>query len=135
MHLLHFLPQWMSIWSHCLLLVIWKESTHWVQVLSEKVPYEFFYQFYTKDKSNYLIVFNFQNCSIDREELLKFEAKAKNLQKIWDHLNNLFKQWKVRTISGNRMFFNLFLEVSQIYRTIIIQIGKKFWDLESYRKS
>ena len=31
--------------------------------------------------------------------------KTENLQKIWDHLNNLFKQWEVRTIFGNRMFF------------------------------
>ena len=40
--------------------------------------------------------------------------KAENLQNFWDHLNNLFKQWKVRTIFGNRMLFNLFLEVSHI---------------------
>ena len=31
--------------------------------------------------------------------------KAKNLQDFWDQLNNLFKQWKVRTISGNWMLF------------------------------
>ena len=31
--------------------------------------------------------------------------KAENLQKFWDHSNNLFKQWKVRTIFGNRMLF------------------------------
>ena len=31
--------------------------------------------------------------------------KAENLQSIWDHYNNLFKQWKVRTIFGNRMIF------------------------------
>ena len=46
-----------------------------------------------------------KNCSSDREKLLKFEAEAKNFQKFWDHLNNLFKQWKVRPISGNRMLF------------------------------
>ena len=38
-----------------------------------------------------------------------------NAENFWDHLNNLFKQWKVRTIFGNRMgstecFFNLFLD-------------------------
>ena len=34
-------------------------------------------------------------------------------------------------------FFNLFLEVSQIWwiRTIKIQIGKNYWDLETCRKS
>ena len=31
--------------------------------------------------------------------------KAENFQNFWDHWNNLFKQWKVRTISGNRMLF------------------------------
>ena len=31
--------------------------------------------------------------------------KVKNLQKFWDHKNNSFKQWKVRTIFGNRMLF------------------------------
>ena len=31
--------------------------------------------------------------------------EAENLQNFWDHLNNLFKQWKVRTIFGNRMLF------------------------------
>ena len=35
-----------------------------------------------------------KNCSSDREN-----------ENFWDHLNNLFKQWKVRTISGNRMLF------------------------------
>ena len=39
----------------------------------------------------------------------KFRGKRGNTQKstnnCWDHLNNLFKQWKVRTISGNRMLF------------------------------
>ena len=31
--------------------------------------------------------------------------KAENLQKFWDYSNNLFKQWKVRPIFGNKMFF------------------------------
>ena len=31
--------------------------------------------------------------------------KAEDLQMFWDHLNNSFKQWKVRTISGNIMLF------------------------------
>ena len=40
-----------------------------------------------------------ENCSSDRGKL------AENLQKFWDHQNNLFKQWKVWTIFGNRMLF------------------------------
>ena len=31
--------------------------------------------------------------------------KAENLQNFWNYLNNLCKQWKVRTFFGNRMFF------------------------------
>ena len=31
--------------------------------------------------------------------------KAENFQNFWDHWINLFKQWKVRTIFGNRMLF------------------------------
>ena len=48
----------------------------------------------------------------EKKNVLVFEKnfwdsrlKAKNLQNNWDHLNNLFKQWKVRTISGNRILF------------------------------
>ena len=41
----------------------------------------------------------------DGEKNLYSSLKAKNLQNFWDHLNNLFKQWKVRTIFGNRMLF------------------------------
>ena len=37
-----------------------------------------------------------KNCSSDREKLL---------QNFWDHYNNSFKQWKIRTIFGNRMLF------------------------------
>ena len=43
-----------------------------------------------------------KNCSSDREKLLKFEAESREFSKF---LNNLFKQWKVRTIFGNRMIF------------------------------
>ena len=41
--------------------------------------------------------------SSDREKVLKFEAKGREFAKY--NLNNLFKQWKVRTIFGNRMLF------------------------------
>ena len=40
--------------------------------------------------------------------------KAKNLQTYWDRKNNLFEQWKVRTIFETDLFLNLFLQVSQI---------------------
>ena len=60
------------------------------------------------------MVFCYQNCSdllwekivlVIEKNFWNLRLKAENLQKIWDHKNNLFKQWKVRTIFGNRMFF------------------------------
>ena len=60
------------------------------------------------------MVFCCQNCSdlLWEKIVLGIEKnfwnsrlKAENFQTFWDHLNNLFKQWKVRTISGNRMLF------------------------------
>ena len=39
-----------------------------------------------------------KTCPSDREKLLKFEAEGQEFA-------NLFKQWKVRTIFGNRMLF------------------------------
>jgi hypothetical protein len=52
-----------------------------------------------------------KNCSNNLEKLLKMRLKAKNL---WVHCNNLFEQWKLRTIFETECFFNLFLKVSQI---------------------
>ena len=50
----------------------------------------------------------YQNCSdLLWEKIWNSRLKAENLQSFWDHLNNLFKQWKVRTISGNRMLLQL----------------------------
>ena len=60
------------------------------------------------------MVFCYQNCSdLLREKIVlvieknfwNWRLKAKNFQNFWYHLNNLFKQSKVRTIFGNRMLF------------------------------
>ena len=60
------------------------------------------------------MVFCYQNCSdllwekivlVIEKNFWNSRLNAKNLQKIWNHWNNLFKQWKVRTIFGNRMLF------------------------------
>ena len=58
------------------------------------------------------MVFCYQNCSdLLREKIVLVIKKnfwgwrPRVCEKFWDHLNNLFKQWKVRTISGNRMLF------------------------------
>ena len=52
------------------------------------------------------MVFCYQNCSDLLSEKIVLVIK-KNLQKFWDNKNNFFKQWKVRTIFGNRMLFYL----------------------------
>jgi hypothetical protein len=82
----------------------------------------------------------YQNCSdllweknvlMIKKNFWSSKLKAENLQNVWDHSNTLFKQGKFRN------FLNLFLEVSNIktIRIIRIQIGKKYWDLETCRKS
>ena len=47
----------------------------------------------------------FRHSSLIEKTFWNSRLKAKNLQKIWDHKNNFFEQWKVRTIFGNRMLF------------------------------
>ena len=47
-----------------------------------------------------------KNCSSEHENPLNFGVEGQefaNFEK--NHYNNLFKQWKVRTIFGNRMLF------------------------------
>ena len=65
------------------------------------------------------MVFCYQNCSdllwekialVIEKNFWNLRLKAENFQNFLYHFNNLFKQW----IFGNRMFFNFFLEVSQI---------------------
>ena len=48
-----------------------------------------------------------KNCSSYQEKFWNSRLKAENLQTFWDHYNNLFKQWKVRTMFGNRMLFKV----------------------------
>ena len=72
----------------------------------------------------------------------------KNFLEIWGCRPTICKNFDITwTIHSNselseqflvtECFFNLFLEVSQISKnwTIIIQIGKSYWDLEICRKS
>ena len=58
------------------------------------------------------IEFCYQNCSdlkwekivlVTEKNFWNSRIKVKNLQNFWDHSNNLFKQWKVRTMFGNRL--------------------------------
>ena len=56
----------------------------------------------------------YQNCSdllwekivlVIEKNFWNSRLKAENLQNFWDHLNNLFKLWNVKTIFDNRMLF------------------------------
>ena len=70
------------------------------------------------------MVFCYYNCSdllwekivpVIEKFFWNSRPSASNLQNFWDHLNNLFKQWKVRTISGHRMLFDRELSRSYTY--------------------
>ena len=70
--------------------------------------------FVCKEAPQKWYIFCYQNCSdllwetivlVIEKNFWKSRLKAKDLQNCWDHKNNLFKQWKFRTIFGSRMFF------------------------------
>ena len=60
------------------------------------------------------MVFCYQNCTdllweknvlVIEKNFRNSRLKAMDFQTFWDHLNNSFKQWNVRTMFGNRMLF------------------------------
>ena len=62
---------------------------------------------FASTKNLFSMVFCYQNCSdllwekivlVFEKNFLNSRLKAENLKIYWDHLNNLFKQWKVRTL-------------------------------------
>ena len=63
------------------------------------------------------------NCSSDREKLLKFETESRECSKFLRSLEQF-----IQTMKGQNNFFNLFQEE---IRTITIQIEKSYWDLET----
>ena len=78
-----------------------------------------------------------QNCSdLLREKIILvieknfwyFMLKAENLQNFWDHEDNLFKQWKVRTNFGNKMLFWL------VPGGFIIQNGKNLFGFKNMQE-
>ena len=88
----------------------------------------------------------YQNCSDQLWEKIvlviekTFEIRGwkprifKKFEITWAICSN--SEWSEQFVA-TECFFNLFLEVSQIYkiRKIMIQIGKIFWDWETCRKS
>ena len=76
-----------------------------------------------------ILSFCYQNCSGDREKLLKFEAAGQEFAKILRSLEQFIQTVKGQAIFGNRVLFSTyswsFLSCKCNYiRTIIIQIGK-----------
>ena len=61
------------------------------------------------------------NCSSDREKLLKFETEGREFAKILRLLERFIQAVKVSTFFETEYSFNLFLEVSQIYNIRTIQ--------------
>ena len=94
---------------------IWRETwwCHDSRMSSDDVHKWFF----LKTESSFSILWNFDFQLVTKivltycekklieKNFWNWRLKAENLQNFWDHQNNLFKQWKVRTISGNRMLF------------------------------
>ena len=72
-----------------------------------------------------------KNCSSDREKLLKFEAEGREFANFLRSLEQF-----IQTMKGQNNFWqqNAFLTCSWRFLIIAIQIGKKYWDLETYRK-
>ena len=75
-----------------------------------------------------------KNCSSDWEKIWKWNAESREFANFLRSLEQLIQVVKGQNNFWNRMFFNLFLEVSQIWY-IRIQTGKNNWDLETCRKS
>jgi hypothetical protein len=55
-----------------------------------------------------------KNCSSDREKLLKFEPEGGEFAKFSRSLEQFIQTVKGQKNFGNRILFNLFLEVSHI---------------------
>ena len=60
------------------------------------------------------MAFCFQNCSGDREKLLKFEAESQKFAAILRSLEQFIWTGKSQNIFETECFFNLFLEISKI---------------------
>ena len=70
------------------------------------------------------MVFCYQNCSdllweknvlVIQRKKRNSRLKAENVQNFWDHQNNLFKQWKVRTSFGKGPFKNYMDKILTIF--------------------
>ena len=61
------------------------------------------------------LVFRYQNCSSDREKLLKFKAEGREFGKILEITRTIYSNSETsEQFLVTECFFNLFLEVSHI---------------------
>jgi hypothetical protein len=76
------------------------------------------------------------DCSGDPEIFLKFEAENREFANFLKSLEQFFQ-----TVKGQNncwyafLTFSWWVLMSDKFKTIRIQIGKKYWDLETFRKS
>ena len=79
------------------------------------------------------------NCSSEREKLLKFEVEDREFAKFLRSLEQF-----IQTVKGQNNFWKQnafvtcswrFLKSNELEYIIRIQIGKKYWDLETCMKS
>ena len=97
-----------QIWSWISMIVVWTTI--------RKRTCNKYHIIYLVKTQEHKVVFCYQNCSdplwkkivlVTEINFWNLRLKAENLQNFCDLLNNLFKQWKVRTIFGNRKPFEL----------------------------
>ena len=89
------------------------DGLNWLPYQAKKPSWEYnSLQIFSLLQIGMKMVFCYQNCSdllwekivlVIEKNFWNSRLKAENFQNFWDHLNNLFKQWKVRTIFGNIM--------------------------------
>ena len=74
-----------------------------------------------------------KNCSSDPEKLLEFEAEFLKFGKLLRSLGQFIRIVKdqKKNLTGSWRF----LRSNKLHRTIEIQIGKKYWDLDICGKS
>ena len=77
-----------------------------------------------------------KNCSTDWGKTFEIWGWRPRICRNFE-ITRTMKQWKVSTMFETECFYNLFLEISQIWiiRKIRIQIGKNNLDSETYWKS
>ena len=95
-------------------------SSGWLEWKFKNGIFKYIEQWYFVTKID-LIYCEKKNVQLIKKNFWNWRLEAKNLQNVWDHNNNLFKQW--RFLTSNRLEqFELVLE-----KNIGILLPKLFW--------